>query len=437
MNAVYYKDLRNPDASVVELLDEWDAQYYFVGNEGPRFYFQTTKDAPLSKVIAIDLDRPSPDSWVEIIPEKDITLQDVGFIGGHFVTQYLRDILPLVQVFDLEGNQTQEVEIPGIGSVYGFGGEPDDPETFFQFASFTDKGSIFRFDIQTGETTPVFDSAKEASTEDAPASEYETEQVFYESRGGTSVPMFITFKKDIVLDGRNPTLLYGYGGFNVSLTPGYQTSRMVWLEMGGILVVANLRGGGEYGEAWHQAGAKHNKQNVFDDFIAAAEWLIAEGYTSPRKLAIQGTSNGGLLVGAVMTQRPELFGAALPAVGVLDMLRYHLPSANARAWSDDYGLSENPEEFHTQYAYSPYHNVTEGECYPSTLVTTADHDDRVVPWHSFKFTAALQYAQGCSNPMLIRIETRAGHGAGTPSWMQIENITDQWAFLVDALDMDF
>jgi len=437
VNAVYYKDLRVPDAPVVKLLDEWDAQYNFIGNVDDRFYFQTTREAPLSRVVAIDLDAPRPEDWTEIIPEKDVSLQGVSHIGERFVAQYLKDVLPLVQVFDTDGNQIREVAVPGIGSINGFGGDVDDSETFYQFTSYTDKGTIYRFDVETGETVPFTKTMEDSESTDIDPDNFETKRVFYESKDGTSIPMFITHKKGIALDGRNPTLLYGYGGFNISLTPGYSASRFVWLEMGGILAVANLRGGGEYGEDWHQAGAKHNKQNVFDDFIAAAEWLIENEYTSVPRLAIQGASNGGLLVGAVMTQRPELFGAALPAVGVLDMLRYHLPSANARAWSDDYGLSENEADFVTQYAYSPYHNVTEGACYPPTLVTTADHDDRVVPWHSFKFAAALQYGQACTNPILIRIETRAGHGAGTPTWMQIENIADQWAFLVDALEMEF
>ena len=267
-------------------------------------------------------------------------------------------------------------------------------------------------------------------------SSFVTTQVFYQSKDGTRVPMFIVHREDIELDGSNPTLLYGYGGFNVSRTPYYSPRRIVWMEMGGVLAVANLRGGGEYGEEWHKAGTKLQKQNVFDDFIAAAEWLIANGYTSPEKLAIRGGSNGGLLVGAVMNQRPDLFGAALPAVGVMDMLRYHTASANARQWSSDYGLSENEDEFHALLAYSPYHSTEEGTCYPPTLVTTADHDNRVVPWNSFKYAAALQHDQGCDNPLLIRIETRAGHGAGKPTWMQIEDIADQWAFLSWALEME-
>ena len=285
--------------------------------------------------------------------------------------------------------------------------------------------------MATGESTLIRSPAIDADLDG-----YETEQVFYESRDGTRIPMFITHRKGIEKNGDNPTLLYGYGGFNISLTPGFSSSRLAWLEMGGMLAIPNLRGGGEYGRDWHLAGTKEKKQNVFDDFIAAAEWLIAEGYTSAGRIAIQGGSNGGLLVGATLNQRPDLFAAALPAVGVLDMLRYHLPSANARNWSTDYGLSENEDEFRAQYAYSPLHNVQEGACYPPTLVTTADHDDRVVPWHSFKYAAEMQRAQGCDNPVLIRVETRAGHGAGKPTWMQIEDVADQWAFAAWAVGLE-
>jgi len=297
--------------------------------------------------------------------------------------------------------------------------------------SFTNPAAIYRYDVATGKSE-LFRQAKVA----ADLTGYETKQVFYPSMDGTRIPMFIVHKKGLTLDGNNPTLLYGYGGFNISERPAYSTSRVVWLEMGGVYALANLRGGGEYGEAWHLAGTRLNKQNVFDDFIAAAEYLIGQRYTSPKRLAIQGGSNGGLLIGAVLNQRPELFGAALPAVGVMDMLRYHTASANARQWASDFGLSESPEEFKALYAYSPYHNIKDGACYPPTLVTTADHDDRVVPWHSFKYAARLQKAQGCANPVLIRIETRAGHGAGKPTWMQIEDIADQWAFLVKALAME-
>ncbi len=431
-NAYYYKDLRRENAPVVRLLDAWDALYTFIGNDGSTFYFSTTKDAPLGRVIAIDTNRPEPEHWRTLIPEAAETLEGVSYVGGKFHAQYLKDAQSLVRVYTPAGEHVRDVALPGIGSVGGFGGDSDDTETFFSFTSFTNPGAIYRYDVNTGEVTLW----KQAESAGVDPEDYDVKQVFYTSKDGTRVPMFIVHRKGLSLNGENPTLLYGYGGFNISLTPGYSASRMAWLERGGVLAIPNLRGGGEYGEAWHEAGTKLKKQNVFDDFIAAAEWLIANGYTAPHKLAIQGGSNGGLLVGAVMTQRPDLFGAALPAVGVLDMLRYHTPSANARQWSSDYGLSENPEEFKALYAYSPYHNVEKGTCYPPTLVTTADHDDRVVPWHSFKFAAALQHAQDCANPILIRVETRAGHGAGTPTWMRIEQAADQWAFLIHALGME-
>jgi prolyl oligopeptidase len=366
-----------------------------------------------------------------VVPEADEALESSSYVGGRIVCQYVKDAKSLVRIFEPDGSHVRDVDLPGIGSVSGFGGEADDPETFYSFSSFTTPSTSYAYNVQTGEST-LF----KQPTVSVDLDQFETNQVFYESRDGTRIPMFIVHRKGIVLDGRNPTLLYGYGGFNVSLTPAYSTSRMVWMEMGGVLAIPNIRGGGEYGKAWHLAGTKENKQNVFDDFIAAAEWLIENGYTLTPKLAIQGGSNGGLLVGACMTQRPDLFGACLPAVGVLDMLRYHTASANARNWSTDYGLSEVEPEFRAQYAYSPVHNTRPGTCYPPTLVTTADHDDRVVPWHSFKFAAALQHAQACDNPILIRIETRAGHGAGKPTWMVIEEIADSWAFLVRHLGMD-
>jgi prolyl oligopeptidase len=318
-----------------------------------------------------------------------------------------------------------------LGFTKGFDGAVDDTETFFSYTDFLTPTSISRLDVATGEV-----SLFRAPTLPVDTSAYVTEQVFYESKDGTRVPMFITRKKEFVKNGRAPFLLYGYGGFNLAQQPQYSTPVIVWLEMGGAYALANIRGGSEYGEAWHSAGTKLQKQNVFDDFIAAAEWLIDERYTSTPKLAIRGRSNGGLLVAAVMNQRPDLFGAALPAVGVLDMLRYHTPSSNARQWSSDYGLSENEDEFKALYAYSPLHRVREGTCYPPTLITTADRDDRVVPWHSYKYTAALQEAQDCDNPILLRVETRAGHGAGKPVWMQIEDYADQWAFLVRSLGME-
>jgi prolyl oligopeptidase len=424
-NAVYYQELGKPGAPVVELLDDWDARYDFLGNQGATFFFKTNLEAPKERVLAIDLARPERGNWREIIPQSENTLESVSLVGGRLVASYLEDVKPVVQVFGLDGALQRTVELPGMGSVGGFGGHEDDPETFYTFTSFATPPTIYRYDVTTGESS-LFRKPDVDIDEDA----YDISQVFYQSKDGTRVPMFLFHQKGLELDGNNPTLLYGYGGFNISLTPGFSVARMVWVERGGVLAVPNLRGGGEYGKDWHLAGTKLQKQNVFDDFIAAAEYLIAEGYTSTPHLAIQGGSNGGLLVGAALTQRPDLFGAALPAVGVLDMLRYHLASANARNWSTDYGLSENQDEFEAQLAYSPYHNIRPGACYPPTLVTTADHDDRVVPWHSFKFAARLQAAQGCNHPILTRIETRAGHGAGTPTKMRIENIADEWAFVL-------
>jgi len=428
-NAIYYRDLGAPNGRVVRLLDNWDALYTFVGNDGPLFFFHTNRDAPRNRVVAIDIRNPAPSRWVEVIPEAQEMLESASFVGGGFVAQYLRDANSLVRLFSREGEVTRDVPLPGIGTAVGFSGHGDDSETFYSFQSYTVPPTVYRYDVRTGESM-VFKRAEVNVARNA----YETVQVFFSSADGTRVPMFLTYKTGLEKNGQHPTLLYGYGGFNSSQTPSFRVDRLVWLEMGGIFAHANLRGGGEYGEEWHLAGTKTNKQNVFDDFIAAAEYLIAEGYTSTPRLAIQGGSNGGLLVGAVMTQRPELFGAALPAVGVLDMLRYHTASLNARQWSSDYGLSENEEEFRALYAYSPYHNVEEGACYPPTLVTTADRDDRVVPWNSFKFGAALQHAQGCENPVLIRVETRAGHGAGKPTWMRIEEVADAWAFLKWALE---
>ena len=336
---------------------------------------------------------------------------------------------PKSRVFERDGRFVRDVQFPGLGSAGGFGGERTDTETFYTFSSFATPPSIYRYDVTTGESSLFRRPELKFNPDD-----YEVKQVFYRSKDGTRVPMFVVYKKGIKLDGSNPTLLYGYGGFNISVLPGFSVGRLAWLEMGGVFAQPNLRGGGEYGEAWHKAGTKLDKQNVFDDFIAAGQWLIANKYTRPDKLAIQGGSNGGLLVGAVMTQRPDLFGACLPAVGVMDMLRFQR-FTEGRTWVDDYGSSDNPAEFKAILKYSPYHNVKPGVCYPATLVTTADTDDRVVPGHSFKFAAALQHAQGCDKPVLIRIETRAGHGGGKPTSKRIDETTDLWAFLVKSLAM--
>ncbi|MBW4569072.1 MAG: prolyl oligopeptidase family protein [Tolypothrix carrinoi HA7290-LM1] len=428
-NLFFYKDLTNPNAEVVELIKEFEADYSFIDNDDSVFYFRTDLDAPRARVIAIDSKNPDKSAWQEIIPQAAETLESVGILNNQFVADYLKDAHGKVKIFDLNGTFVREVELPGLGSVGGFNGKRHDTETFYSFTSFTTPPTIYRYDIVSGKSQ-VFRQPKV----DFNPADYETKQVFYRSKDNTQVPMFITYKKGIKLDGNNPTYLYAYGGFNISLTPSFSVSSLVWLEMGGVYAVPNLRGGGEYGEEWHQAGMKLKKQNVFDDFIAAAEWLIGNGYTKSDKLAIAGGSNGGLLVGACMTQRPDLFGAALPTVGVMDMLRFHKFTIGW-AWISEYGSPDNLEEFKALYAYSPLHNLKPGTAYPATMITTADHDDRVVPAHSFKFAAALQAAHTGENPVLIRIETKAGHGAGKPTAKIIEESADKWAFLVRTLDM--
>ena len=427
---VMYKDLNEPYGMLTDLIDTFESEYTFIGNEGPVFYFRTDLDAPRGRVIGIDIRNPEPDYWREVIAQSDDTLRGISFVGNLFVASYLQDAKTAVRVFDMNGAHLRDVELPGIGSAGGFGGKRTDTETFYSFSSFASPPSIYRYDLLTGQSQLL-----NRAQVDMNPSDFETKQIFYTSRDGTRVPMFITHKKGLKLNGSNPTLLYAYGGFNIPITPGFSITRLAWMEMGGVYAVANLRGGGEYGEDWHQAGTKLNKQNVFDDFIAAAEWLIDNDYTNREKLAIQGGSNGGLLIGACMTQRPELFGACLPAVGVMDMLRFHKFTIGW-AWVDDYGSSDDPEEFKALRAYSPYHNLTPSTVYPPTLITTADFDDRVVPGHSFKFAAALQYAQAGDAPVLIRIETRAGHGGGKPTSKRIEEAADLWAFLVKSLDMD-
>ena len=428
-NRVYYQDLKAGDGKIVQLLDDFDALYSFVNNDGPVFWFQTDLDAPRGRVIAIDTRQPERQNWKELIAQAEETLQGVSVVGDMFIAEYLKDAHSLVRVFDLTGKLVRDVELPGLGSAGGFGGKRKDKETFYNYTSFSYPSTIFHYDIASG-ASRVFRKPKV----DFDPDQFETRQVFYASKDGTRMPMFITHKKGLKLDGNNPTLLYGYGGFNVSMTPYFSVARLVWLEMGGVYALPNIRGGGEYGNEWHDAGRLLKKQNCFDDFIAAAEWLIANKYTGTPKLAISGGSNGGTLVGACMTQRPDLFGACLPAVGVMDMLRYNKFTIGW-AWTSDYGSPEDPEYFKVLLAYSPLHNLKPGTCYPATLATTADHDDRVVPAHSFKFISALQAAQGCDNPVLIRIETRAGHGGGKPTQKIIEEISDEYAFLVRVLDM--
>ncbi len=419
---VMYKDLRDPDAKMVDLIDTFEYDYSIIGSEGSTFFFVTSNDAPKKRLIAIDVTKPEPEHWRELIPEQEEPLRGVSLVGNAFIAQYLKDAKSQIVVHDMTGKRLREVELPGIGTAGGFGGKREDTETFYSFSSFATPPSTYRYDVATGESTLLRRAAVDCDPED-----YIVTQVFYTSKDGTRVPMFITHKKGIELNGKNPTLLYGYGGFNIPMTPGFSITRLAWMERGGVYAVANLRGGGEYGEAWHKAGTKLQKQNVFDDFIAAAEFLISNQYCSNKTLAIQGGSNGGLLVGAAMTQRPDLFAACLPAVGVMDMLRFHQFTAG-RFWVDDYGSADDPEEFEAIFKYSPYHNIKPDVAYPATLITTADTDDRVVPGHSFKFAAMLQCQQAGDAPVLIRIETRAGHGAGKPTAKLIEEAADQIAF---------
>jgi prolyl oligopeptidase len=424
---VLYRPLDQPDAAPTHLVGDFEAEYDFIDNDGPIFWFKTNKDAPRGKVVAIDTRNPEPSHWTELIPEAADTLEQVTAVGDSFLAVYLKDAHTAVRVFDLRGRHIRDVEFPGLGTASGFAGKRADKETFYSFTSFTMPATIYRYEVASGSSTQWRRPKLQFDPND-----YETTQVFYKSKDGAQVPMFLNQKKGLKRDATTPTLLYGYGGFSASLTPSFSPSVLAWMEMGGLYAQPNLRGGGEYGEEWHQAGTKLKKQNVFDDFIAAAEWLISNGYTSRPKLAIAGGSNGGLLVGACMTQRPELYGAALPAVGVMDMLRFHIFTIGW-AWVDDYGSSDDPEQFRALAAYSPLHNIRPGTCYPPTLITTADHDDRVVPAHSFKFAAALQAAQSCDHPALIRIETRAGHGTGKPTSKLIEEAADKWAFLVKVL----
>ncbi|MDB2317966.1 prolyl oligopeptidase family serine peptidase [bacterium] len=427
---VLYQNLDDPNSKLTALIENFENEYSFLGNDGSRFYFKSDFNAPKKCILSIDTLHPEQDHWKVIVPESDDSMESAGIVGKNFIVQYLQDAKSLVKLYKLDGKYAREVKLPGIGTASGFGGRRDQKETFYSFSSFNRPPSVYRYDLETGISTLI----REANVDFNP-DDFVVKQVFYKSKDGTQVPMFIAHKKGLELNGKNPTLLYAYGGFNISLTPSFSISRLQWMEMGGVFAMPNLRGGGEYGKAWHKAGTKTNKQNVFDDFIAAAEYLIAKGYTSADHLGIQGGSNGGLLVGACMAQRPDLYGACLPAVGVMDMLRFHKFTAG-RFWVDDYGSSEaSAEEFNALFAYSPYHNLVDGEEYPPTMVTTADTDDRVVPGHSFKFAARLQAAQAGSNPVLIRIETKAGHGAGKPTAKIIEEYADQWAFLAKHLGL--
>ena len=435
-NCVYYRDLSKPGAPVVELIPDFEADYSFIDNEGSVFFFQTDLNAPLRRVIGIDVAAPARANWKELIPESKDTLEATNLVGGQFICNYLRDAHSAVRAFSLETENgfrarfIRELHLPGLGTASGFGGKRSDSETFYAFASFTHPTTILRLDVANG-TSSVFKAPRVKFDSEA----FETRQAFATSKDGTKIPMFITSRKGLMLDGNQPVMMNGYGGFNISLTPRFSIFNAVWLELGGIFVQANLRGGGEYGQSWHLAGTKLVKQNTFDDFIACAEWLIANKYTSPRKLAISGGSNGGLLVGAALTQRPDLFGAVLPSVGVLDMLRFHKFTIGW-AWTSDYGSSDDADQFKALYAYSPLHRLKSGARYPATLITTADHDDRVVPAHSFKFTAQLQASQAKGGPpVMIRIETKAGHGGGTALSKVIEESADELSFLFKTLEM--
>ncbi len=430
-NELYVKDLTNPTSAFITVVDNMEKNHAILDNDGSKLLIYTELNAPNGRVVQTEITNPSSTSWKDLIPETENVLS-ASLAGDKIFATYLKDAISQVKQFDKTGKLEREIELPGIGTASGFGGKKTDKELYYSFTNYVNPGTIYKYDIASGKSevykTPAikFDLAN-----------YESKQVFYTSKDGTKVPMIITYKKGIKLDGTNPTMLYAYGGFNISLTPSFSTSTLILLEQGGVYAVANLRGGGEYGETWHVAGTKLNKQNVFDDFIAAAEYLIAEKYTSSDHLAISGASNGGLLVGACMTQRPELYKAAFPAVGVLDMLRYHKFTAGA-GWAFDYGTADDSAEmFNYLQKYSPYHALKPNTAYPATMVTTADHDDRVVPAHSFKFAARLQEYNTGKNPTLIRIDTKAGHGAGKSTEMVIAEQTDKWAFMFQNMNLKY
>ncbi|MBL8180499.1 MAG: S9 family peptidase [Blastocatellia bacterium] len=428
MNMIYFKNLTMEKAPFIPLIDNLENSWNFLGNDGATFYFQTDKDAPRGRIVSRNvLDRSM--IWKEIVPQSADTLNGVSFINNQFVCNYLKDASTAIKIYNIDGTFVRDVKLPGIGSAGGFGGKRTDSETFYTYSSFATPPTIYRYDMKTGESKMF----RTAGVKMDP-SKYEVKQVFYPSKDGTKVPMFLTYKKGLKLNGKNPTLLYGYGGFNISTTPNFSVSRIAWLDMGGIYASACIRGGAEYGKDWWKGGSRLNKQNTFDDFAYAAKWLIANKYTSTPKLAMQGGSNGGLLVGAVLNQNPDLFGAAIPQVGVMDMIRFDKFTIGW-AWRSDYGDPTNAEDFKVMYAYSPYHNAKPGTKYPPVLVTTADHDDRVHPAHSFKYTAAMQHAQAGTAPILIRVQVRGGHGAGLPTALAIEQQTDIYAFLVKSLGM--
>jgi prolyl oligopeptidase len=429
---LWYMDTKDPSQKKFKLLiPGFSTEPDFVDNYGDKFIIRTNDGAENYRVVLVDPKNPGKDNWKEIIPEKDEALQGVGTGGGYLFASYLKDASTRIYQYTYDGKLVREIKLPGIGSASGFGGEKQDKEFFYTYSSFSTPPSIYRYNIATGESTLFRKTEVKVKTDD-----FVTEQVFFTSRDGTKVPMFLTYKKGMERNGQNPVLIYGYGGFNIPITPGFSTSNAFFIEQGGIYVSVTLRGGSEYGEKWHKAGMLENKQNVFDDFIGAAEYLIKEKYTNNQKIAIRGGSNGGLLVGAAMTQQPDLFKVALPQVGVMDMLRFHKFTVGW-GWAVEYGNADSASQFPFLYKYSPYHNLKKGISYPATLVTTADHDDRVVPAHSFKYAARLQEYQAGSSPVLIRIETNAGHGAGKPTSKQIEETTDLWSFVMYNLGMPF
>ncbi len=429
-NGLMYKDLTK-ESEIKWVFDKFDGEYNVIDNIDNKFLIITNLDAPKNKIILVDPEKPSKENWQTIIPESDHVMQNASYIGGKLLVTYLQDVANHVYAYDLSGKLEYEIELPGLGTVSGFGGKKEETETFYTFTSFTYPATIYKYDISKNKSE-LFRKSDIKFNMDG----YTTKQIFYESKDGTKIPLFIVHKKDLKLDGNNPTLLYAYGGFNAAMQPSFSVTRIPLLENGAVYALACIRGGSEYGEDWHKAGMLDKKQNVFDDFIAAAEWLIKNKYTSSEKLAIQGGSNGGLLIGAVINQRPELFKVAFPMVGVMDMLRFHKFTIGW-AWVPEYGSSDDPEQFKFLYAYSPLHNLRKGTDYPATMVTTADHDDRVFPAHSFKYAAALQEMNSGKNPTLIRIETKVGHGAGTSTSKSIELYTDLWAFMFYNMGLTF
>lgn len=430
-NELYIKDLNQPNSAIVKVVGGFDTQQNVIATKGPKLYIYTNYQAPNYRLVEVDAKNPTKNNWKDVIPETE-NVMEASTAGGKLFANYLKDATSLVVQYDFDGKKEREIALPGIGTATGFSGKKSEKELYFTFTSYVYPSTVFKYNIETGQS----EIYKKSGVKFDP-SQYESKQVFYPSKDGTKIPMIITYKKGITLDGNNPTLLYAYGGFNVSLSPAFSTSNILLLEQGGVYAVANLRGGGEYGDKWHDAGTKMQKQNVFDDFIAAAEYLIAEKYTSSKYLAVSGGSNGGLLIGAVSTQKPDLFKVAFPAVGVLDMLRYHKFTAGA-GWAYDYGTADDSKEmFEYLYKYSPYHALKNGISYPATMVTTADHDDRVVPAHSFKYAARLQEYHKGGAPVLIRIETNAGHGAGKSTAKVIEEQADKWAFMFQNMKLNY